>query len=112
MPKPKAVEPKTSVLHSCKKKKKVIPIQTRSKCTLSVSPKLRYWEYMLYVLGENIAMESIRVGSCLMDRSRGAQINVEFRESSVRWSLATGIIQKRSNCLRSLAYDTKLVKVQ
>lgn len=111
MPKPNAVEPKTSVLHSCKKKK-VIPIQTRSKCTLSVSPKLRYWEYMLYVLGENIAMESIRVGSCLMDRSRGAQINVEFRESSVRWSLATGIIQKRSNCLRSLAYDTKLVKVQ
>lgn len=47
-----------------------------------------------------------------MDRSRGAQISVEFRESSVRWSLATGNIQKRSNCLRSLTYDTKLVKVQ
>lgn len=48
----------------------------------------------------------------VMDRSRGAQISVEFRESSVRWSLATGNIQKRSNCLRSLTYDTKLVKVQ
>lgn len=106
MPKPNAVEPKTSLVKKKKKKKGY------SKGTLSVSPKLRYWEYMLYVLGENIAMESIRVGSCLMDRSRGAQINVEFRESSVRWSLAIGIVQKRSNCLRSLTYDTKLVKVQ
>lgn len=38
---------------------------------LLVLLKLRYWEYMLYVLGENIVMKSIRVGLCLMDRSRG-----------------------------------------